>query len=233
MTPSYRMQYSKKGPARYISHLDLLRSFERAGRRAGLPLAFSQGFNPHPKISFAAPLGVGTAGEAEYADIELTADLPAGEVFRALSGVLPEGLRLLEVRSIPDQSTSLMAAVDCATYRALANLSRPFGRKELDSVISSFMARPEIWAERKLKTGGKKKQNIRPGIFTLSGKSENDIIILEAELKAGSNGNVRFEEVLEALMETVDLPLKSGFVLSRTGVFTRFGEEKKALWQDY
>lgn len=230
MTSSYRMQYSKEGPARYISHLDLLRSFERAGRRAGLPLSFTQGFNPHPKISFAAPLGVGTAGEAEYADIELMADLPAAEVFRALSGVLPEGLRLIEIRSIPEQSPSLMATVDCATYRAVAKLDRPLDRGELDSAISSFMARPEIWVERKHKAGEKKKRNIRPGIFALSGKSENGIIILEAELKTGSNGNIRFEEVLEALMETGGLPLKSGFVLSRTGVFTKNGQEKKALW---
>jgi len=228
--PIYRIQYSKEGPARYISHLDLLRSFERAGRRAGLPLAFTQGFNPHPKISFAAPLGVGTAGEAEYADIELIADLTAGEVFRALSGVLPEGLRLIEVRLIPDRSPSLMAAVDCATYRAVAKLDRPFNRKELDDAIASFMARPEIWVERKIKAGGKKKKNIRPGIFTMSGKSENDIIILEAELKTGSNGNVRFEEVLEAFRETVNLPLNGGFVLSRTGIFTGRGQEKKTLW---
>ncbi|HBC91420.1 MAG TPA: hypothetical protein DCZ10_00560, partial [Pelotomaculum sp.] len=68
--PVYRMMYAKEGPARYISHLDLLRTFERAARRAGLPIAFTGGFNPHPKIAFAAPLAVGTAGGAEDADLE-------------------------------------------------------------------------------------------------------------------------------------------------------------------
>ena len=94
----YRMMYAKVGPARFISHLDLLRTFGRAARRAGLPLAFTQGFNPHPKITFAAPLAVGIAGEAEFADLELTRKIPAPVVARALTGALPEGLSVLEVR---------------------------------------------------------------------------------------------------------------------------------------
>lgn len=228
--PVYRMQYSKLGPARYISHLDLLRSFERAGRRAGLPLAFTQGFNPHPKISFAAPLGVGTAGEAEYADLELTVNLPAEEVRKKLTPVLPEGLRLIEVRAVPGGLPSLMAAVQCATYRAVVKPGRPLEQPELDGMIASFLARPEIWAERKLKAGGTKRRNIRPGILALSGRSENDIMILEAELKTGSDGNVRWEEVLEAFQQTSNLPLNGRFVLSRTGIFTKEGQEKKALW---
>lgn len=229
-TPSYRMLYSKKGPARYISHLDLLRSFARAGRRAGLPLAFTQGYNPHPKITFAAPLGVGTAGEAEYADIELIADLPADELQRAFSSVLPEGLRLIEVRSLPEHGPSLMAAVDRAAYRAVVKLNRPFGGQELGNSLFSFLACSEIWVERKQKTGKKKKHDIRPGIFALSGKTEGDTIIIEMELKAGSNGNVRCEEVLESLIKSVELPLNGRFVLSRTGLFAKSGQEKKSLW---
>lgn len=228
--PVYRMQYSKLGPARYLSHLDLLRSFERAGRRAGLPLAFTQGFNPHPKISFAAPLGVGTAGEAEYADLELTANLPAKELFQALNAALPEGLRLIAVRAVPDGLPSLMAAVHVATYRAVAKPGRLLNQQELDEMIAKFLAQPEIWAERKLKAGGTRRQNIRPGILALSGRLENDIMILEAELKTGSNGNVRWEEVLKAFQKVGNLPLNGGFVLSRTGIFTKAEQEKKPLW---
>jgi len=228
--PRYRVQYSKKGPACYISHLDLLRSFERAGRRAGLPLAFTQGFNPHPKISFAAPLSVGMSGEAEYADLELTVAMPASEVFQKFSGALPEGLRLIEVRPVPDHSPALMARVDRATYRAKAKLSRPFDQKKLDDAIASFLARPEIWVERKNKAGEKKKHDIRSGIFAMSGKFENDIIIIEAELKAGSDGNVRFEEMLEAFQENSRLPVCEKFVLSRTGIYASRGQEKEPLW---
>ncbi|MDD4169935.1 MAG: TIGR03936 family radical SAM-associated protein [Desulfotomaculaceae bacterium] len=228
--PSYRVQYSKEGTARYISHLDLLRSFERAGRRAGLPLAFTKGFNPHPIISFAAPLGVGTAGEAEYADFKLKTNVSAGEVLQALSGALPEGIRVLEVRSILDRSPALMAGVERATYSARAKLKYPLDQQKLDDIITAFIDRPEIWVERKNKAGKKKKYDIRPGIFAISARSQNDTIIIEAELKAGSNGNIRFEEVIEALQASSSLPLSGRFVLNRTGIFTLEGQVKKTLW---
>ena len=108
------MMYEKVGPARFISHLDLLRTFGRAARRAGLPLAFTQGFNPHPKITFAAPLAVGISGEAEFADLELTEKIPAPFVARALSDALPEGLRVLEVRQLKGAGPALMAMVRSA-----------------------------------------------------------------------------------------------------------------------
>lgn len=228
--PSYRIQYSKQGPAKYISHLDLLRCFERAGRRAGLPLAFTQGYNPHPKISFAAPLGVGIAGEAEYADLELTAALSEQELFVALSDTLPEGLRLLEVRAVLAPTSSLMAAVDRATYCATAKLDGALVPGELEQAITSFLALPEIWVERKGRNGKIKEQDIRPGIFMFAGRTKDDTIILEAELKAGSNGNVRLEEVLNSFLRAGGLSVKNGFMLSRTGLFAKAEQGKKPLW---
>lgn len=228
--PKYRMLYVKEGPARYISHLDLLRAFERAARRAGLPMAFTLGFNPHPKIAFAAPLGVGTAGEAEFADLELTGDIPAAEVAGSLSRAMPEGLRLIEIRPIPDQCPALMAMVDRATYRAEAKLSGPLSGEELDGAIAAFLSMPEILVERKNKAGEKKKVDIRPGIFAMSGRLNNDIISIEAELKTGSSGNVRLEEVLAAFERSSCLPVQGRFVLYRTGLYAAGEKEKKTLW---
>ncbi|MDD3653834.1 MAG: TIGR03936 family radical SAM-associated protein [Desulfotomaculaceae bacterium] len=230
MIPIYRMQYSKEGTARYISHLDLLRAFERAGRRAGLPLAFTRGFNPHPIISFAAPLGVGIAGEVEYVDLELTADITAGEVLKALSSTLPEGIQLLEVRMISEHSPGLMAGVERATYRAVAKLKCQLDQKKIDESIATFLDRTEVWVERKNKAGGKMKFNIRPGIFDMSGRSESGKIIINVELKAGSRGNIRIEEVIEAFQTVNPLPLAERFILNRTGLFTMDGQIKKTLW---
>ena len=228
--PGYRMMYAKEGPARYISHLDLLRTFGRAARRAGLPLAFTQGFNPHPKIAFAAPLGVGTSGEAEFADLELTEDLTATDVAKALSDTLPEGLRLLEVRLLPDRHPALMAMVDRASYRAEAKACASVTEEEVEKAIGKFLSLPEIWVERKNKAGGKNLYDIRPGIFAMSGKLGNGIISIEAELKTGSSGNVRFEEVLTAF-EGSSRPLVQGrFVLYRSGLYAASEKEKKTLW---
>lgn len=225
--PRYRMLYAKGGPARYISHLDLLRTFERAARRAGLPLAFTRGFNPHPKITFAAPLGVGIAGEAEYVDMEFTEYIPEAEVAGALSRALPQGLRLINVKTVPERAPSLMAVVGRATYRAEAKLARTISVEELKTAIDAFLDMPEILVERKNKVGKKKKRDIRPGIFAMSGRLSNDTIIIEAELKTGSSGNVRIEEVLAAFENNSRLPVEGGFILYRTGLYAEKEKEDK------
>jgi radical SAM-linked protein len=138
--------YAKEGPAKYISHLDLIRAFERAARRAGLPVAFTQGFNPHPKLSFAAPLAVGTAGEAEFADLELTENIPAGVVAKSLSEAMPEGLRLIEARMVAESAPALMAMVDRAAYTARAVLEVCPEKEALAGAVSDFLAKPEVWS---------------------------------------------------------------------------------------
>jgi len=227
----YRIMYAKAGPARYLSHLDLLRAFERAARRAGLPLAFTRGYNPHPKISFAAPLGVGTAGEREFADLELAADILPERVAGDLSGAMPEGLRVIEVRKVPEQSPPLMSAVGRATYRAVAKLKQPADSDWLAGRIKDFLSLPEILVERKNKAGEKKLFDIKPGIFSVSGRIDGDIIVVEAELKAGSSGNVRFEEVLSSLEKNTGLSVLSRFSLCRTGLYRAGdGDKKKLMW---
>ena len=231
--PYYRIKYSKEGPAKYISHLDLLRTFARAGKRAGLPLAFTQGFNPHPKISFAAPLGVGIAGEGEFADMELTGDLPAIVVSETLSASLPEGLQILETRIVSMPTKSLMAIVGLATYRGAASLYRSFTQAELTAAINGFLGLTEILVERRGKNKVTKIHNIRDGIFAFSGTIQEQEIVLEIEIKTGSSGNVRCEEVLGAFVKTGDVPIKGRFVLSRTGLYQATDDcrNKIDLWQ--
>ena len=230
--PVYRLKYSKEGPARYISHLDLLRTFARAGRRAGLPLAFTQGFNPHPKITFAAPLSVGIAGLGEFADIELTGYLPDDDVRIALSSSLPEGLRILEARTVPMPVKSLMAAVERAVYRASAVLGQVLSQEELTGSVNAFLDLHEIWTERRGKKAAAKKYNIREGIFSLKGTIEGDVILLEMEIKTGSSGNVRCEEVLTEFIKAGGLTVTSGFDLSRTVLYqvSPCQREQRELW---
>lgn len=222
--------YAKEGPAKYISHLDLIRAFERAARRAGLPFAFTQGFNPHPKLSFAAPLAVGTAGEAEFADIELSTNIAAGVVAKSLSSAMPEGLRLIEVRPVAQSAPALMAMVDRAVYTARAVLADPPQNETLRGAIDSFLARPQILVERRSKTGEKRKCDIKTGIFMLSASMNNDIIELVAELKTGSSGNVKCEELITAFMEESGLRAREGFALSRRALFSAGRSAREMLW---
>ncbi|MCL6634982.1 MAG: TIGR03936 family radical SAM-associated protein [Peptococcaceae bacterium] len=227
--PRYKLEYAKEGPARYLSHLDLLRTFERAARRAGLPLAYTRGFNPHPKLSFAAPLAVGITGEAECAEVELDRNLQEDGVAALLGRSLPEGLRVKKVKVIPGDAPSLMSLVERSTYRCTAKLDRAAGDDALERAVRSFLARGEIPVLRKNKAGEKKMVDIRPGIFTMSARLDNDIIIIEAELKTGSSGNIRIEEVLNAFLDGFPLPLEAGdFSLFRTGLYAvREGRRRK------
>ncbi|MDD2554522.1 MAG: TIGR03936 family radical SAM-associated protein [Desulfotomaculaceae bacterium] len=226
----YRMMYAKEGPAKYISHLDLIRAFERAARRAGLPIAFTQGFNPHPKLSFAAPLAVGTAGAAEFADMELSQNIPAGNVAKSLSVAMPEGLRVLEARPLAQSAPALMAIVDRAAYTARAVLETPPQNETLASAVAGFLARPEIQVERRSKRGGMRKYDIKPGIFALSAYMNNVIIEVTAELKTGSSGNIRCEELIAAFMEDSGLTARGNFVISRRALFAAGRSAQEMLW---
>src|SRR5690606_37791719 len=95
-----RVRYAKRGPMRFTSHRDFARAFERAIRRAGLPVAYSQGFTPHPKISYASAAPTGTASEAEYLEIALHTPVDADWARTALDAALSPGLDVLEVRAV-------------------------------------------------------------------------------------------------------------------------------------
>ncbi len=217
--PRYRVQFSKEGPARFLSHLDLVRTTERALRRARLPLAFSQGFNPHPRFSFAAPLPVGVAGEQEYLDIELEKNISPKEIISRLNMVFPEGIRVKEARPVSDRAPSLMATLKKARYEVEMELSGPLTNSALQGCLDSFLALSAVEAATKKKDRQKTK-DIRPGIYRLQGKVEQKKVVLEMELQAGSSGNVRPEEVCRGLLEKCGLPvLLQTCRIKRTGLF--------------
>lgn len=214
----YRIRYKKTGPMRYISHLDLLRTMERSARRAGLPLAFTEGFNPHPKISFAAPLPVGVEGHDEYLDLELRTSMEPSRVAEKLNASFPSGLEVLDVREVSGEGPSLMALVEKATYLARARLPVRLDEREVAGNLKRFMEQEEIKVERKTKKGEKVK-NIRPGIIDLKGQLDGNDLLLKMTLKTGSRENVRPEEVLRALVKGYLPANVEDFRITRTGLF--------------
>ncbi|MDA8336819.1 MAG: TIGR03936 family radical SAM-associated protein [Peptococcaceae bacterium] len=198
--PVYRICFQKTGPAAYLSHLDLLRVMERAARRAGLPLAYSGGFNPHPRMAFAAPLPVGISGEQELADIELTGEVDPVTITTTFNRCLPEGLLTNSARRVEGGGPSLMAQVQTAAYRLTGNLAGPLTTGELDRVIQTLLARETIAVTRLVK-GKTRTANIRPGIVSLTGVCRG----LALELFLAAAIGVRPGDVLAALV-TSGLP---------------------------
>lgn len=215
----YRIQFSKKGPVKFISHLDLLRNFERAFRRAGLPLAFSQGFNPHPRLFFAAPLPVGMEGEREYLDLELEKNIEIENLFSLLSNVFPEGIQIKKIWYLQGNEKALMATLKKASYSIEADFQGPAHRENLNSEIQSFLSAGIIEVTVKKKEC-LRIRNIRPGIHNLKGGFEQNKLYLEMELQAGGSGNIRPEEVFGTFMEKSGLiRYITDFNIKRTNLF--------------
>ena len=111
-----RLRFSKRGPVRYISHRDVARAWERAFRRAGLPVTFTQGFSPHPRVSFGLALPLGYESDAEYLDVTLAERGDAADVARRLDAVLPEGMSVEAAREVDPSAPSVASIVEWADY---------------------------------------------------------------------------------------------------------------------
>ena len=156
-----------KGPqVRFVSHLDLQRLFQRAFRRAKLPLAYSQGFNPHPLVSFATALSVGMTSRGEYLDVTLTEPISIPDFISACASQLPAGVEIAEAFDMGESRKSLTSAMRSAEYEAAVEFSRPVPEEELISSVNELLS-GEIVVMKKIK-GGIKPTDIRPMVKELS-----------------------------------------------------------------
>ncbi|MCX7670882.1 MAG: TIGR03936 family radical SAM-associated protein, partial [Anaerolineae bacterium] len=130
-----------------MGHLDMARTWERAIRRARLPLAYSQGFNPQARLHFAAALPVGFTSEAELVDVFLNEELDPADFLARLGPALPAGIRLLSARPVPRAWPALQAIVCGARYRVEVETDEPAAA--FADRLAGFMARPAAWRERR------------------------------------------------------------------------------------
>ncbi|HBV98746.1 MAG TPA: hypothetical protein DEF36_17150 [Desulfotomaculum sp.] len=201
LLPRYRIRYSKEGAAKFISHLDMLRTFERVVRRAGIPVSFSQGFNPHPRFSFGFPLSVGVSGLEEYVDIDLDTAVSPEEVAQALDRAMPPGMKVTGARPVEEGSPSLMASTERSAYviRAYSRCSPATGAGSLKGCLEGLLESQEINVMRRKKDGRDIPFNIRPGLLHLSAREEEGAVVLEMDLITSSSFNVRPQEVVAAI----------------------------------
>lgn len=182
-----RIRFVRGEEVKYISHLDLMKVFERAARRAEVPIFYSQGFNPHPQMVFGLPLSVGVTSEAEYADIKLREDMEPEKMKNSLNGSLPEGIKIINA-SRKTSNANIMADIAMASYDVLAASEQKLGPDDIGRYVDEFLRMPEIMAVKEGKHGVKE-INIRPMIHRLEGKvlSAGDNADKTAEMHACSN----------------------------------------------
>lgn len=197
-----RIRYAKRGRLRFTSHRDFSRAFERAVFRARIPMAYSSGFNPHPRISYAGAAPTGSASEAEYLEIALAQEVDPADVHAALDEALPDGLDVLEV--VVSRGGSLADRLEASHWRLV--LPGVTGEAAADAV-EKFLATDEVLVQRMTKKG-LRTFNCREAVVSLTSHvaevSGRECAILDVVLRHGTP-SVRPDDILAGLREVAGL----------------------------
>jgi len=218
LTGRFLLQFAKTGLSRFLSHLELSSSLIRAINQSGLNFVFSQGFHPHPKISFACATSVGMASEGEFAEIQIQRPLePIEKVLQRINAFLPAGVEVLTLKPIPSYSRSLSETVAGFEYRVALPDTVP--REELPAMaekISAFMASQEWTVVRETK-GKASAKNIRPLVKALT--LEDDAVI-RMIVDFGPEGSVKPTDILTQVLK-LDQELVKTMCIVKVGTLFR------------
>ena len=182
-----RIKFSKTGPLRFISHLDVMRYFQKVIRRADMDICFSEGFSPHMLMSFAAPLGVGLTSEGEYVDIRMNHAPSSREALERMNAVMAEGMEAISFRRLPDNSKNAMSIVAAADYEVRFRQGREPG-KDWEKRLLDFLDPPAIRVLKDTKKG-QQEVDIRPWIYDCTIQDG----VIRMQVSAGSVHNLRPE----------------------------------------
>lgn len=206
-----RFQITKEKEIRFISHLEYLRTIGRAFRRAGLPVAYSQGFNPHMKYSMASALGVGVVSYAEFVELELTEPVNPLEAANAFRKALPRGIRVLAVDAVENQAPALMSVAGGAEYR----VTLPW-QGTIASAIDDFNTAPSVvYVKQAPKTKAKVKEiNVKEYVPLLEALQAGDSLQLHFHCRITPEGSMKAVDVVNTLNERygLDLPVEKADV---------------------
>ncbi|MGY1839183.1 MULTISPECIES: TIGR03936 family radical SAM-associated protein [unclassified Modestobacter] len=195
-----RLRYTKRGPLRFASHRDLARALERALRRAQVPMAFSAGFSPHPKISYMGAAPTGAASEAEYVEIGLSQRRDPEQVRAALDASLPPGIDVLECVEAGEGSGSLADRLDATRWRIDLPGVAP---AELSAALAELLARESVTVTKRAKTGTKD-VDVRAAVVRASVAGDTGCAILQVVVRQ-LTPTVRPDDVMAALAVVADL----------------------------
>lgn len=195
-----RIWFAKEGRAKYISHLDIVRCMSRAVRRAGLPLWYTEGFNPHPYMMFALPLSLGFSSQCESMDIRIEGEMPVTEIGIRMRAVMPEGLRILSVRE-PVMQPGEIAFAD---YSATLFFDAPRQAAAFLHGAGTALAGGSLIVQKPGKAGHRKvikEVDLLPLIQNCSMEQKANAVLLKLILPAGNTTNISPVLLLDALEE--------------------------------
>ncbi len=212
-----RALYSVGSDLKFLGNLDMMNLMSRALRRAGIPFALSEGFNPHIKLSMGTVLPVGVWGEEEFFDLELMQAMEPKEFVEKMNRVLPLGMNIKQCIKLDDKEAALMKIINAASYTFVLK----YNGYDYSDLSDSIMSQNVLL----VKSRGKKKgidKDLRPGIYKITVNSQEESVIIRIWVNVGEPVNVRYDELLDLLK---DQGVKHQDVLDifRSGNFMRVG----------
>lgn len=198
-----RIVYTKENYMSFLGHLELMKLFERVFRYNKLPLKFSEGFNPIPKMTYASPLSVGYSSKAEVMEVQLESEVPLSDILKLN---FPDGIKVVDAAYVTSKK-SLMASLTHSEYLIKVEFKQSIQQLPIDEWIQDFLNQSEVLYEKKAKNGNMRSLNIIELIDSLKivYKGEQEMI-LRAIVQTGSQGSLNPETLVNVMCKHFGIP---------------------------
>ena len=208
MSKLIRVKYKIEDVMIFISHLDLQRLLQRAFRRAKINLSYSEGFNPHPKMSYGNALALGVESQGEYVDIEIEDDIEVKEFLERINEQLPDGIKFVKGQEIDPKTPSLSSIIVYGEYIFNIDLEVPLSKEFVKSRVLNFVKSKEIIITKKNKKGKKVEVDIRPMIrnFDLVSLDDNRVTFVST-IATGSKANLNINILIPQILDMLNLDM--------------------------
>ena len=208
MSKLIRVKYKKEDEMIFISHLDLQRLLQRAFRRAKINLSYSEGFNPHPKMSYGNALALVVESQGEYVYIEIEDDIEVDEFLERINNQLPEGIKFIKGQEIDPKTPSLSSVIVYGEYIFNIDLDTPLSKEFVKSRVLNFVKSEEIIVTKTNKKGRKVEVDIRPLIKNFDLVSLDDKkVTFESTIATGSKANLNINILIPQILNMLDLEI--------------------------
>lgn len=218
-----RIKFKKWGCMKFIGHLDMMRYFQKAVRRAEIDICYSEGFSPHQIMSFAAPLGVGITSDGEYFDIEVNSSLSSKESINALNAQMVDGVLVTGYVGLADNAKTAMSIVTAADYTLSykEGYDSPFDIKEWTDIIKEKFSEQTHFTVVKKTKKSEREVDLKPLVYKLEVVEIDKKPAFLIMVSTGSNDNIKPEFVLEAIYNKCGIEYNSSAIqIHRNEVYT-------------
>ena len=224
-----RIKFRKWGSMKFIGHLDMMRYFQKAIRRANIDICYSEGFSPHQIMSFAAPLGVGITSDGEYFDIEVNSSFSTAEALERLNATMVEGVEVTGYVRLPDNAKTAMAIVAAADYRLSVKegYSSPLSAAEWADRIKEYFTDAKSFVIVKQTKKSEREVDLKPLVYAFEVKEDELGPVFFLKVSTGSIDNIKPELVLASLYEKCGLKLDENAIqIHRLEVYAKNEQEE-------